>query len=109
MAKSIKNFILVSERVVLSNSNRTCKYQHNLNLRPNSRHNRQRSKSFYGSIIKKLPKQDFTITMVDFDSKLNAGYKSEYIGPHGLKERNNREDSMEIFVKKMNLSYITLS
>ena len=58
---------------------------------------------FYRSItelLRALPKQEILITMGDFNSKLGGGYRSEYIGPHGLGERNHRGDIMEVFVEE---------
>lgn len=103
----MKNFILVSERViVLQLEARPV----NINIiqiyAPTTDKSNEEVDELYGcikDIIKTLPKQDSTITMGDFNAKIGAGFKTNYIGPNGLGERNQRGDTMELFVEENEL------
>lgn len=107
VARSVKNFIPVSERViVLQLEARPV----NINIiqiyAPTTDKSNEEVDELYGcikDIIKTLPKQDSTITMGDFNAKIGAGFKTNYIGPNGLGERNQRGDTMELFVEENEL------
>jgi hypothetical protein len=49
---------------------------------------------YLSDILKELPKQDLTIIMGVFNIK---GLTGEYIGPHGLGERNERRKQLSYF------------
>ena len=104
MARSVKNFTPISERVLLIQLVAT---PVNINIiqvyAPTADKPDEEMGEFYRSItelLRALPKQEILITMGDFNSKLGGGYRSEYIGPHGLGERNHRGDIMEVFVEE---------
>jgi len=51
------------------------------------------------SVIEKIPKHELLIVMGDFNAKLGVGNSSHHVGQHGLGERNERGDLLEIFAE----------
>uniref|UniRef100_A0A8D8VHS4 Craniofacial development protein 2 n=2 Tax=Cacopsylla melanoneura TaxID=428564 RepID=A0A8D8VHS4_9HEMI len=107
MARCVTNFIPVSDRVMLLQMNAR---PVNINIvqvyAPTADKDDEEIFELYQSInevLSKLKKEDITVVMGDFNAKLGAGQTSEYIGPFGLGERNQRGDELEIFAETHDL------
>ncbi|KAI5708046.1 hypothetical protein M8J77_015361 [Diaphorina citri] len=107
IANSVTNFIPFSERLILIQISAT---PVNLNIiqvyAPTADKPDTEVEELYNSInqiYEKLPKQDATIIMGDFNAKLGAGQKTEFVGMHGLGERNERGDTLEKFAEQHSL------
>lgn len=103
MAKSVKNFIPISSRVILVQLLATPVDVNIIQVyAPTADKEENKIEEFYQSInevMNKLKKQDFTIVMGDFNAKLGAGKTSMSVGPFDLGERNSRGDRLEIFAE----------
>ena len=53
-------------------------------------------------LLKKLPKQELTVIMGDFNAKVGKGSTGNHIGPYGLGERNERGERLSIFASEEN-------
>uniref|UniRef100_A0A8D8Q4X5 Craniofacial development protein 2 n=1 Tax=Cacopsylla melanoneura TaxID=428564 RepID=A0A8D8Q4X5_9HEMI len=107
IAHSVTNFTPISERVMLIQMNAR---PVNLNIvqvyAPTTDGTDEEVVEFYRTVEKvliKLKKQEMTLVMGDFNSKLGAGHKTEFIGTHGLGDRNERGDMLEQFVESHKL------
>lgn len=103
MARCISNFIPVSPRVMLVQLQAS---PVNINIiqvyAPTADKDEQEIEELYHSIkevIKTLKKEEVLITMGDFNAKIGKGRTSEYVGPFGLGERNDRGDNLELFAE----------
>uniref|UniRef100_A0A8D9ASD9 Craniofacial development protein 2 n=1 Tax=Cacopsylla melanoneura TaxID=428564 RepID=A0A8D9ASD9_9HEMI len=103
MAKYISNVVPVSERVMLVQLRAT---PVDINIiqvyAPTTDRSDEELEEFYNSVnevMKKLKKHEVTITMGDFNAKIGAGRTSEFVGPFGLGDRNDRGDNLEIFAE----------
>jgi len=51
-------------------------------------------------IFCRLPKNNLNIIMGNFNAKLREGVNTSFVGPHGLGERNERGDRLEMFAEE---------
>lgn len=107
VAKCVLNFTPISHRVMLLQLQAS---PNNINIiqvyAPTADKEEEEVIEFYhniNQIIDQIPKHELLIVMGDFNAKLGAGYKSQYIGIHGLGERNPRGDLMETFAETSEL------
>uniref|UniRef100_A0A8D8QVD8 Craniofacial development protein 2 n=1 Tax=Cacopsylla melanoneura TaxID=428564 RepID=A0A8D8QVD8_9HEMI len=108
MAKCISNFVPVSERIMLVQFHAS---PININIiqvyAPTTDHADEEIDELYNSIndvIKTLKKQDVLVIMGDFNAKIGKGRTSDFVGPFGLGERNDRGDNLEIFAETHHLA-----
>uniref|UniRef100_A0A8D8X189 Craniofacial development protein 2 n=1 Tax=Cacopsylla melanoneura TaxID=428564 RepID=A0A8D8X189_9HEMI len=103
MAKSVKNFIPISKRVMLLQLNASPVNMNILQVyAPTADKADEEVFEFYQSIneiLKDLKQEDVTIVMGDLNAKLGSGRTSEVVGAWGLGERNPRGDELEIFAE----------
>ena len=98
IAKSITNFIPVSERIIyVQLDSGPIKTNIIQVYAPTSDKSEETIELFYHdliSILRKLPKKDMTVIMGDFNAKIGSGRSGDMIGPFGLGERNERGDRL---------------
>uniref|UniRef100_A0A8D8SMX4 Craniofacial development protein 2 n=1 Tax=Cacopsylla melanoneura TaxID=428564 RepID=A0A8D8SMX4_9HEMI len=107
MAKCVKNFIPLTERIALLQLNSK---PVNINLiqiyAPTTDHGDEEVEQLYSQvskIIQTLPKHEIMMIMGDFNAKLGKGRMGEHIGDWGLGERNDRGDMLSTFAAEHNL------
>uniref|UniRef100_A0A8D8W5N2 Craniofacial development protein 2 n=2 Tax=Cacopsylla melanoneura TaxID=428564 RepID=A0A8D8W5N2_9HEMI len=107
VARCVKNFVPISDRVMLLQIQAS---PININIvqiyAPTADKQEEEALQLYESvnqIISRIPKHELLIVMGDFNAKLGAGYKTTYIGSHGLGERNDRGDLLETFAESKEL------
>uniref|UniRef100_A0A8D8W1T6 Craniofacial development protein 2 n=1 Tax=Cacopsylla melanoneura TaxID=428564 RepID=A0A8D8W1T6_9HEMI len=107
VAKCVTNFSPISERVMLLQIQAN---PINVNIiqvyAPTADKVDEEAIELYQAINKiteKIPKHEVLIIMGDFNAKLGAGIKTQYIGAHGLGDRNERGDLLEKFVEDSEL------
>uniref|UniRef100_A0A8D8UV16 Craniofacial development protein 2 n=2 Tax=Cacopsylla melanoneura TaxID=428564 RepID=A0A8D8UV16_9HEMI len=101
---TVKNFVPLSPRVMLLQLEAYCG---TLNLiqvyAPTADKDEEEVEQFYKEIetVLKLAKnQDVTIVMGDLNAKIGQGEQDEWVGKHGLGERNERGDRLHQFCQE---------
>ncbi|KAL1447016.1 hypothetical protein WDU94_015647 [Cyamophila willieti] len=107
VAKAVDNFIPVSDRVMLIQLKAQPIDMNIIQVyAPTTDGADEEVEELYNSInqvLRKLKKEDLTIIMGDFNSKLGEGRTSTAVGPFGLGNRNDRGDMLEIFAESNKL------
>lgn len=101
-ARHVTNFIPISERLLLIQLNTTPIKSNIIQVyAPTADKADEIIEAFYNDLtntLRRLPKNDLTIIMGDFNAKVGNGQFEECIGPFGLGERNERGERLIDFV-----------
>lgn len=107
VVKHVRNFIPVNERILLIQINASPVNTNIIQVyAPTTDHSDGEIQEFYDQIhnvIKNLPKHELLIIMGDFNARIGKGKDGHHVGPYGLGERNDRGETLNMFVAEHNL------
>lgn len=106
-AKRVTNFVLVSERIMLLQFNtKPVKMNIMQVYAPTGDASDEEVEEMYGimtDILRKLPGEDISMVMGDFNAKVGKGASGRGVGLFGLGERNERGDRLSVFCEEQGL------
>lgn len=107
VAQNVSNFVPVNERLMLVQVKAN---PANINIlqvyAPTSDYSETEIDNFYAQVSKvvnNIPKKEIQIILGDFNAKIGKGRSGNYVGPHGLGDRNDNGEKLCTFAGENNL------